>query len=45
MVVGYHSLVLLNKAVIIAGSSKGRTHPSGGCYLGSSPGPAALLDC
>ncbi len=25
-----------------AGSSNGRTHPSGGCYLGSSPSPAAL---
>ncbi len=25
----------------IAGSSNGRTHPSGGCYLGSNPGPAA----
>ena len=25
-----------------AGSSNGRTHPSGGWYLGSSPGPAAF---
>ena|SRR3989338_1250077 len=25
-----------------AGSSNGRTHPSGGWYLGSSPSPAAL---
>lgn len=25
----------------IAESSNGRTHPSGGCYLGSSPGSAA----
>ena len=28
----------------IAGSSNGRTHPSGGCYLGSSPSPAASID-
>src|SRR3989344_3621071 len=26
----------------IAGSSNGRTHPSGGWYLGSNPSPAAL---
>ena len=26
-----------------AGSSNGRTPPSGGGYLGSNPGPAALL--
>ena len=25
-----------------AGSSNGRTHPSGGWYLGSNPGPAVL---
>ena len=25
----------------LAGSSNGRTHPSGGWYLGSSPSPAA----
>ena len=25
-----------------AGSSNGRTHPSGGWYLGSNPSPAAL---
>ena len=27
--------------LLIASSSNGRTHPSGGCYLGSSPSPAA----
>ena len=26
----------------IAGSSNGRTHPSGGWYLGSNPSPAAV---
>ena len=29
---------------LIAGSSNGRTHPSGGWYLGSNPGPAAIVD-
>lgn len=29
----------------IARSSNGRTPPSGGGYLGSNPGLAALLDC
>ena len=28
----------------IAGSSNGRTHASGACYLGSSPSPAARLE-
>ena len=28
----------------IAGSSNGRTSPSGGEYLGSNPGPAAVVD-
>ncbi len=28
----------------IAGSSNGRTSPSGGEYLGSSPSPAANMD-
>ncbi|KKT53286.1 MAG: hypothetical protein UW46_C0004G0013 [Candidatus Yanofskybacteria bacterium GW2011_GWF1_44_227] len=28
----------------IAGSSNGRTHPSGGWYLGSNPGPAATIE-
>ena len=26
-----------------AGSYNGSTHPSGGCYLGSNPSPAALV--
>gem|GEM_PF-3460660 len=29
---------------VIAGSYNGSTHPSGGCYLGPSPSPAARLD-
>ena len=30
------------KYAYIAESSNGRTHPSGGCYLGSNPSSAAL---
>ena len=43
-----HQSVLFTTPIIMqfvrsaAGSSNGRTHPSGGCYLGSSPSPAAL---
>ena len=33
----------LGQNVTIAESSNGRTHPSGGWYLGSSPGSAAVM--
>ena len=42
LMVGVHGVERVKWVVLnIAGSSNGRTHPSGGCYSGSNPGPAA----